>query len=176
MAVIGIRIPLTERTHLALLPSRLLSRTLRELSFILVCLGFQRSHDISDIALVAWPSGALPDLSPENEEVKHQLVKCAYFELIRSDIPGSSGARPTRVPFMRSSPFSVTKPSVPKSSSPYISEPLIAKPTWGELRYRLEVLAKKKRRVKRKPPRSPDDCLLARGKILKVGASSTPSD
>ena len=43
---------------------------LRELSFVLVCFGFQRSRDISDIALVAWPSGARPDLSPEDEEVK----------------------------------------------------------------------------------------------------------
>ena len=70
---------------------------LRELSFVLVFLGFQRSHDISNIALVAWPSGARPDHSPVDEEVKRMLVKCpprAYSELIRSDIPGSSGASP----------------------------------------------------------------------------------
>ena len=67
------------------------------------------------------------------------------------------------------------KPPVPKSSSPSISEPLIAKPTQGEFRSRLEVLAKKKRSVKRKPPSSPEDCPPARGKILKVGASSSPS-
>ena len=81
---------------------------LRELSFVLVCLGFQRSQDISDIALVAWPSGARPDLSPEDKEVKRKLVKCvprAYSELIRSDIPGSSSARTARLPFLRSSPL-----------------------------------------------------------------------
>ena len=42
--------------------------------------------------------------------MKWKLVKCApraYSELIRSDIPGSSGARPARLPFLRSSPFSV---------------------------------------------------------------------
>ena len=150
---------------------------LRELSFALVCLGFQRLWDISNIALVAWSSSARPDLSPEDEEVKRKLVRCAsraYSELIKSDIPGPSGARPSRLPFLRSSPFSVMKPLVSKSSSPSVSEPLIAKPTLGELRARLEVLAKKNRSVKRKPPTSPEGCPPARGKILKVGASSSP--
>ena len=71
---------------------------LRELSFVLVCLGFPRSLDVSDIALVAWSSGAWPDLSPEDKEVKRKLVKCApraCFELIKSYILGSVGARPT---------------------------------------------------------------------------------
>ena len=48
------------------------------------------------------------------------------------------------------------------------------KPTRGELRSRLEVLAKKKRSVKRKPLSSPKGCPPAQGKILKVGASSSP--
>ena len=105
-------------------------------------------------------------------------MKCApraYSELIRSDIPGSSGSRPARLPFLRSSPLSVMKPSVLKSSSPSISEPLIAKLTWGVLRSCLEVLAKKKRSMKQKPPSSPEGCPLARGKIPKVGPSSFPS-
>ena len=144
----------------------------------MVCLGFQRSLDISDIALVAQPLGAWPDLSLEDEEVKRKLVNCARranSELIKSDIPGSSGARSSRLPFMRSSPLSIMKPSVPKSSSPYVSKPFIAKPTQGEHRSFLEVLEKKKRSVKRKPPSSPEGCPLAQGKILKVGASSSPS-
>ena len=37
------------------------------------------------------------------------------------------------------------------------------------------MLAKKKRSVKRKPLSSPEGCPLARGKILKVGAFSSPS-
>ena len=44
-----------------------------------------------------WPLGDRPDLSPEDKEVKCKLVRCApraYSELIRSDSPGSSGARP----------------------------------------------------------------------------------
>ena len=83
-----------------------------------------------------WPSGARPDLSPKDKEVKRKLVRCApraYSELIRLDIPGSSGARPARLPFLRSSPLSVMKRSVPKSSSPSVSEPLTSKPTRGEL-------------------------------------------
>ena len=151
---------------------------LRELSIILVCFGFQRSHDIYYIALVAWPSGVRPDLSLEDEELKRKLVKYApraYSELIRSDIPGSSSARAARLHFLRSSPISVMKPPVPKSSSPSVSKPLTAKLTWGELRFRLEVLEKKKRSVKRKPPSSPEDYPPARDKTLKVGTSPSPS-
>ena len=128
--------------------------------------------------MVAWPSGVRPGLSPEDEKVKRKLSKCApsaYSELIRSDIPGPSGVRPTRLPFLRSSPFSVMKPHVSKSFSPSVSEPLIAKPTQGELRARLKVLTKKKRSVKRKPPTSPEGCPPTLGNILKVGASSSPS-
>ena len=122
---------LTEITILPFFKKFEFSRVLqRELSFDLVCLGFQRSYDISEIALVTWPSGARPDLSPEDEEVKRKLVKCApraYSELIRSDIPGPSGVRPTRLPFLRSSPLSFMKPLVSRSSSPSVLEPLIAK-------------------------------------------------
>ena len=110
--------------------------------------------------------------------MKRKLVRCtlhAYFELIRSDIPGPSGARPAQLPFLRPSPLSVMKPPVSKSSSPSVSEPLIAKLTRGELRACLEVLAKKKMSVKRKTPTSLEGCPLARGKILKVGPSSLPS-
>ena len=49
------------------------------------------------------------------------------------------------------------------------------KPTRGELRPRLEVLAKKKRSVKRKSQASPKGCPPTRGKVLKVRASSSPS-
>ena len=70
------------------------------------------------------------------------------------------------------------KPSLPpvsEFSSPSILEPFIAKPTQGELRARLEVLAKKKRSIKRKTQASSKGCPPARGKILKMGASSLPS-
>ena len=67
------------------------------------------------------------------------------------------------------------KPPVSRSSSPSVLEPLFAKPTLGELWSRLEVLAKKKRSMKQKPPSSPEGCPPARGKILKVGHPSSPS-
>ena len=89
-----------------------------------------------------WPSGVQPGLSPEDEEVKQKLVKCApraYSELIRSDIPEPSGARLARLPFLRPSPISVMKPSLPPVS------------------------------------KSSEGCPPARGKTLKVGASSSPS-
>ena len=110
--------------------------------------------------------------------MKWKLVKCApraYSELIRSDIPGSSGARLARLHFLRSSPLSVMKPPVPKSSSPSISEPLAEKSTRGEIRFLLEVLANKKRSVKRKPLNSPEGCPPVGGKTLKVGALPSPS-
>ena len=128
-----------------------------------------------------WLSSVWTGLSHEDEEVKRKLVKCtpcAYSELIRSDIPGPSGVRPARLPFLRPSPLSVMRPSLPsvlKSSSPSALEPLIAKPTRGELRARLEVLEKKKRSEKRKPQASLEGCPPAWGKIIKVGASSSPS-
>ena len=110
--------------------------------------------------------------------MKRKLVKCApraYSYLIKSDIPRPSAARPARLPFLRSSPLSFMRPPVSRSSSPSVSEPFIAKPTWGELRSRQEVLAKKKRSVKGIPPSSPEGYPPARGKILKVGALSLPS-
>ena len=69
------------------------------------------------------------------------------------------------------------KPSLPpvsKSSSSSALEPLIAKPTRGELRARVEVLAKKKMSLKRKTQASPEGCPPTWGKTLKVGVSSSP--
>ena len=66
-------------------------------------------------------------------------------------------------------------PPVSKSSSSSALEPLTTKTTRGELRAPLEVLAKKKRSVKWKTPTSLEGCPPARGKVLKVGVSSSPS-
>ena len=64
--------------------------------------------------MVALPSGIRPDLSYEDKEVKQRLVKClprAYSELIRSDIPGPSGVKPSQPLSLRLSLPSVMKPS-----------------------------------------------------------------
>ena len=55
--------------------------------------------------------------------MKRKLVKCApcaYSELIRSDIPGLSGARPARLPFLRPSPLSVMKLFLPPISKSFL--------------------------------------------------------
>ena len=129
---------------------------------------------------MVWFLGVRPGLGPKDEEVKRRLVKChpwAYSKLIRSDIPGPSGAKLARLPILRPSPPSAMKPSLPPVSKSFSSsdlEPLIAKPTRGELQARVEVLAKKRRSVKRKTQASPEGCPPARGKTLKVGVSSSP--
>ena len=125
-------------------------KNLREFSLAPIRSNFRKPLGVSNSGLVVWFSSVRPGLSPENEEVKQRLVRChpqAYSELIRSDIPRPSSAKPARLPVLRSSPPSVMRPSLPlisKSSSSFSLEPLIAKPTRGELRARLEVLAKKK--------------------------------
>ena len=90
-------------------------------------------------------SGIRPHLSPENEVVKLELAKClprVYSELIKSDIPGSSGSRSSRFATLRSS-----SPSVMKSSH---AGPPVAKPTKEELLARVEILSRRSRSVKRK--------------------------
>ena len=79
--------------------------------------------------------GIRPDLSPEDEVVKRKLAKClprTYSELIRSDIPGSSGSRSSRPATLRPSP-----PSVMKFTH---DGPPVVKPTKGELLARVETL------------------------------------
>ena len=127
---------------------------LREFSLALIGSNFWKSLGVSNSGLVVWFSGVRSGLSLEDEEVKRRLVRChpqAYSEPIRSDILGPSSVKPARLPALRSSPPSIMKPSLPpvsKSSSSFTLEPLITKPTRGELRARLEVLAKKKMSVK----------------------------
>ena len=103
------------------------------------------------------PSGIRPQLSPEDEEVKRRLIKChmrMYFELIRSDIPGPSGAKPSRPP----GPLSV-KLSRPSALGP--PQSFVIKPSREELQARVEFLAKKKRSAKRKVPAASEDSHVA---------------
>ena len=120
--------------------------------------------------MVALISGIHPDLTPKDREVKQQLGKCrprAYSDLIRSDIPGSSGVSPS------CSPRSTSPPPPTMETSP--GGPLIMKPTRGELWVRVELLAKKRRSVKHKAQDPPESSLPARGKISKLGVSDPRS-
>ena len=95
--------------------------------------------------------GVRPDLSPEDKVIRGELAKClprAYSELIKSDIPGSSGSASSRPVTLRPSP-----PSVMKLSH---DGPPTIKPTKGELLARVETLSRKSQSVKRKTLDSPE--------------------
>ena len=145
--------PTNQEDTLDVLTSWTTPENLRELSLAPIRSNFRKSLVVSNSDLVMWFLDVWPDLSPEDEEVKRRFVRChpqAYFELIRSDIPRPSSAKPARLTALRSFPPSPSLPPVSKSSSSSALEPLIAKPTRVELRVCLEVLEKKKGSVKRK--------------------------
>ena len=112
--------------------------------------------------------GIHPYLSPEDKVVKRKLAKClprAYSELIRSNIPGSSGSRSSRLATLRPSP-----PSVMKFSH---NGPPVVKPTKGELQARVETLSRRSRSVKRKTLDSLEKGRPAWGKVSRLGTSSS---
>ena len=91
-----------------------------------------------------------------------------YSELIRSDIPGSSGSRSSRPITLRSS-----SPSVMKSSH---VRPPVAKPTKEELLARVEILSRRSLSVKRKTSDSLEKGRPTWGKVPRFGmSSSSPS-
>ena len=70
------------------------------------------------------PSCIRPGLSSKDEEVKRKLVKCrlqTYSELIRSDIPGPSGAKPSRP--TRPSGVKLALPSALGPPQSYVMKP-----------------------------------------------------
>ena len=112
--------------------------------------------------------GIHPDLSPEDKVIKRELAKClprTYSELIKSDVPGSSGSRSSSPATLRPSP-----PSVAKFSH---DGPPAVKPTKGELLTRVETLCQKSRSVKRKTRDSPEKGRPSWGKVPKLGVSSS---
>ena len=113
-------------------------------------------------------SGIHPVLSPKDRVVKRKLAKClprAYSELIRSDIPGSSGSKSSRPSTLRPSPPSVMKFSHDK--------PPVVKPTKGEIQARVEKLSRRSRSVKQKPQDSLERSHLTWGKAPRLGTSSS---
>ena len=120
--------------------------------------------------MVVLPSGICPDLIPEDREVKRWLGKCrprVYSDLIRSDILGSLGVSPFSSPHSRSPPLPAMETS--------LGGPLVVKPTRGEFRARVKLLAKKKRSIKRKAQDPPEGSPSARGKVPKLGVSDLRS-
>ena len=112
--------------------------------------------------------GIRPNLSPEDEVVKRKLATClprTYYELIRSDTPGSSGLRSSRLATLRPSP-----PSIMKFSH---DGPPSVKPTKGELLARVEMLSRRSRSAKRKAPDSLEKGRPAWGKVSRLGMSSS---
>ena len=127
-----------------------------------------RSLGISNSALTTCLSGVRLDFSPEDNVIAQTLAECSprpYSELIRYDIPRPLNLRSTRSTALRSSPPSAMK------FSPV--GPSAAKPTKGELLARVEMLSRKSRRVKRKTSDSVEKDRPARGKVSKLGASSS---
>ena len=112
-------------------------------------------------------SGIRSDLSPKDRVVKRKLTKClprAYSELIRSDIPGSSGSKSSRPSTLRPSP-----PSVMKFSH---DRPPVVKLSKGELRAWVETLSRRSRSVKLKPLDSLERSYSTWGKATRLGTSS----
>ena len=91
------------------------------------------------------------------------MSSARLLELIRLDIPGSSGSRSSRLAGLRPSP-----PSVMKFSH---VRPPVAKPTKGELLARVETLSQMSQSVKRKTPDSLEKGRPAWGKVPRLGKS-----
>ena len=89
--------------------------------------------------------------------MKRKLVKCSpqtYFELIRSNIPKPSGAKPSQP----------SEPSGAKSSRPSALRPSqssVMKPSRKEIQARVEFLTKKKRSAMRKVSAAPESSHVA---------------
>ena len=113
-------------------------------------------------------SGIHPNLSSEDKVIKRELagcLPCAYSELIRSDIPGSSSSRSSHPATLRP-----TSPFVMKFSH---EGPPVVKPTKGELLARVETLSRRSRSVKRKTLDSLEKGRPSWGKVSKLGTSSS---
>ena len=141
---------------------------LREYRFGFVWSILLKSQGIANSTLVICFTSVCLDLRPEEKVIKRELAKChpyAYSELIKSDIPGSSGSRSSRLATLRPSPISVIKLSH--------DEPPATKPTKRELLARVETMSRKSRSVKRKTLDSPVKGGPSWGKVPKLGSSSS---
>ena len=127
-----------------------------------------RLSGISDYALLSCPSGALLNLSAEDDAVELVLAECParpYSELIKSGILGPSSWKLARPAALRPSPPSCMRVS-------HVG-PFAATPTRGELLVQLETLSRKPRSVKWKKSGFVEKGRSAMAKVLRLGASSS---
>ena len=125
--------------------------------------------NISDSRLCLCFADARLDLSDEDTAVALALTECSarpYVELLRSDIPTSSG--------LKSAKSSVLK-FLPLSNPGVLSiGPAVAAPTRGEILVHLEGISRKPRSAKRKKIDSPKRDQPVHTKVRKLEAPSSP--
>ena len=121
----------------------------------------------SDLRLSLCFSDARLDLSDEDAAVALALTECSarsYAELLRSDIPSSSGLKSAR--------SSALRPSPPSTLGVFSFGPVVAAPTRGEILVHLEGISRKLRSVKRRKTYSPERDQSAPTKVQKLEAPS----
>ena len=113
-------------------------------------------------------SDARLDLSDEDAAVALALTECSarsYAELLRSNIPSSSGLKSAR--------SSVLGPSPPSTMGVFSFGTAAAAPTRGEILVHLEGISRKPRSVKRRKTNSPERDQPAPSKVRKLEAPSS---
>ena len=121
-----------------------------------------------DLRLSLCFSDARLDLSDEDAAVALSLSECSarsYAELLRSDIPGSSGLKSAGSSALRTSP--------PSTLGVFSFGLAAAAPTRGEILVHLEGISRKPRSVKRRKTDSPERDQPAPTKVQKLEAPSS---
>ena len=121
-----------------------------------------------DLRLSLRFSDARLDLSDEDAAVALALTECSassYTELLRSDVPSSSG--------LKSAKSSALRPSPPSTLGVFSFGPAVAAPTRGEILVHLEGVSRKPRSVKRRKTDSPERDQSAPTKVQKLEAPSS---
>ena len=122
----------------------------------------------SDLRLSLYFSDARLDLSDGDAAVALALTECSarsYAELLRSDVPSSSG--------LKSAKSSALRPSPPSTLGVFSFGPAVAAPTRGEILVHLEGVSRKPRSVKRRRTYSPERDPSAPTKVQKLEAPSS---
>ena len=121
-----------------------------------------------DLKLSLCFSDARLDLSDEDAAIALALTECSarsYAELLRSDIPSSSGLKSAR--------SSALRPSPPSTLGVFSFGPVVAAPSRGEILVHLEGISRKPRSVKRRKTDSHERDQPAPTKVQKLEAPSS---